>query len=130
MQALTKEMRMYPNGKKVLVVATMAGLFTVGAVVSTTVAAGQTPNATPQSANAAPAAVTPEPLKVVAGEIEAKKLLLLMDADRNGKVSRAEFMTFMAAEFDRLDTNKDGELDVKELEKSQLMTVRHGGGHR
>jgi Ca2+-binding EF-hand superfamily protein len=53
-----------------------------------------------------------------------------MDADKNGKISRAEFMAFMAAEFDRLDVDKSGELDVKELEKSQLMVVRHGGGHR
>lgn len=44
-----------------------------------------------------------------------KQLLGLMDTDRNGKVSRQEFMDFMAAEFDRLDTNKDGELDAKEL---------------
>jgi len=42
----------------------------------------------------------------------------------------SKFMAFMAAEFDRLDTNKDGELDVKELAQSQLSTARHGGGHR
>jgi Ca2+-binding EF-hand superfamily protein len=53
--------------------------------------------------------------KVVAGEYRTKELLLLMDQDRNGKVSRQEFMRFMEAEFDRLDTNKDGELDVQEL---------------
>jgi len=29
-------------------------------------------------------------------------------------------MNFVAAEFDRLDTDKSGELDVKELAKSQL----------
>jgi len=39
-------------------------------------------------------------------------------------------MAFMAAEFDRLDVNKDRELDVKELERSQLIVVHHGGGHR
>ncbi len=57
---------------------------------------------------------------VVAGEAAAKQLLLLMDADKNGKVSKQEWMSFMEAEFDRLDTNKDGVLDVKELEKSQV----------
>jgi Ca2+-binding EF-hand superfamily protein len=57
------------------------------------------------------------------------KLLLLMDADKSGKVSRAEFMAFMTSEFDRLDINHDGELDVKELEQSQL-AVHRGGSHR
>ena len=74
--------------------------------------------------------IRPDSPQVVAGEAEAKKLLLLMDTDKSGKVSRDEFMRFMAAEFDRLDVNKDGELDVKELEKSQLMPARRGGIHR
>jgi EF hand len=56
-----------------------------------------------------------EPSKVERGEPEVKQLLKLMDTDQSGKVSREEFMRFMAAEFDRLDVNKDGELDVREL---------------
>jgi hypothetical protein len=56
-----------------------------------------------------------EPAKVEAGVPEVKQLLKLMDADQSGKVSRDEFMRFMSAEFDRLDINKDGQLDVKEL---------------
>jgi hypothetical protein len=51
----------------------------------------------------------------VKAEPEVKRLLLLVDRDRNGKVSRDEFMAFMNAEFDRLDVNRDSELDVKEL---------------
>jgi hypothetical protein len=66
--------------------------------------------------------------KLAAGEAEAKQMLLLMDRDQNGKVSREEFMNFMEAEFDRLDVNKDGELDVKELTQSRLMP--RGGVHR
>ena len=31
-----------------------------------------------------------------------------------------QFMRFMEAEFNRLDTDKSGALDVKELEQSQL----------
>ena len=54
------------------------------------------------------------------GEGEVKQLVLLMDTDKNGKVSRKEFMAFMSAEFDRLDKDKSGELDVKELAQSQL----------
>ncbi|MFY9907152.1 MAG: hypothetical protein WBX02_21180 [Terriglobales bacterium] len=50
----------------------------------------------------------------------AKRLLLLMDTDKSGKVSREEWMKFMAAEFDRLDTNHDGQLDVKELIQSRM----------
>ena len=49
------------------------------------------------------------------GEAEVKKLLLLMDADSDGKVSKQVFMSFMEAEFDRLDKKKEGKLDVKEL---------------
>jgi EF hand len=39
---------------------------------------------------------------------------------KNGKISEAEFMEFMKAEFKRLDVDGSGELDVKELKKSQL----------
>jgi hypothetical protein len=63
-----------------------------------------------------------------AGEVEAKQLLLLMDQDKSGKVSKKEFMSFMEAEFQRLDINKDGELDVRELVQSQF--VPRGGRHR
>lgn len=50
-----------------------------------------------------------------AADPKTRELLLLMDVDRNGKVSKKEFMEFMAAEFDRLDVNKDAQLDVEEL---------------
>ena len=51
-----------------------------------------------------------------------------MDRDKNGKVSRQEFMKFMSAEFDRLDVNKDGELDVKELTGLRVVPTKHPGG--
>lgn len=54
------------------------------------------------------------------GEDEVKQLLLLMDQDKNGKISEQEFMNFMKAEFKRLDKDKSGELDVKELKESQF----------
>ena len=43
-----------------------------------------------------------------------------MDTDKNGKISKQEYMNFMSAEFDRLDKDKSGELDAKELAQSQL----------
>jgi Ca2+-binding EF-hand superfamily protein len=58
--------------------------------------------------------------KVALGQNEVKQLLLLMDTDKNGKISKQEYMNFMAAEFDRLDKDKSGELDPKELTQSQL----------
>jgi hypothetical protein len=63
-------------------------------------------------------AATPKPQDNVAkGEAEIGPLLLLMDQDKDGKVSKQEFMRFMEAEFDRLDKKNEGELDVKELTK-------------
>jgi hypothetical protein len=64
---------------------------------------------------------TPRPQdKLTMGEDNVKQLLLLMDTDKRGKVSRQEFMKFMEAEFDRLDRGKSGELDVKEITRSSL----------
>jgi len=45
---------------------------------------------------------------------DVRKLLRLMDKDRNGSVSKDEFMQFMSQTFDRLDVNKSGELESKE----------------
>jgi Ca2+-binding EF-hand superfamily protein len=67
-----------------------------------------------------------EEKRLAAGEREAKKMLLLMDTDQSGKVSRQEFMSFMEAEFERLDINKDGELDVKELTNSRVQVRTRG----
>jgi hypothetical protein len=56
-------------------------------------------------------------------EQNVKQLLLLMDTNKNGKISKKEWMDFMSAEFDRLDTDKSGELDPKELSKSRVSVV-------
>jgi len=58
------------------------------------------------------------------GEDDVKQLLLLMDTDKNGKISKQEFMNFMEAEFDRLDKDKSGELDPKELTQSRIRAYR------
>jgi hypothetical protein len=114
----------------ILGILAVVGMFIVGSAARPVMAAGQTSPAAPKTSISAAPTITSASPKVAAGEVEAKKLLLLMDADKSGKVSRAEFMEFMAAEFGRLDTNHDGELDVKELEQSQLETAHRGGTHR
>lgn len=65
---------------------------------------------------------------VALGEDEVKQMLALMDTDKNGKISKAEFMKFMEAEFDRLDKDKSGELDAKELTQSLVRPSRGAVG--
>jgi Ca2+-binding EF-hand superfamily protein len=77
---------------------------------------------------AAQKAAVPKPQnKLEIGEDEVKQLLPLMNTDKNGMVSRQEFMRFMEAEFERLDKNKKGELNVKELTQSSLTANRFAG---
>jgi Ca2+-binding EF-hand superfamily protein len=49
-----------------------------------------------------------------------KQLLLLLDTDKNGRISKQEWMNFMEAEFNKLDKDGNGELDPKELLGSRL----------
>jgi Ca2+-binding EF-hand superfamily protein len=104
------------SSKIVSVILAAAGVLGTGAVVGTAIA-GQESNQKAQ---------TQEEKKLAAGEREAKKMLLLMDTDKSGKVSKQEFMSFMEAEFERLDINKDGELDVKELTDSRVQVRTRG----
>jgi EF hand domain-containing protein len=108
--------------KRILIVPVAALLIAAGAKVGTAIAAQDpgTQTASPDTRS--------KSKKVAEGEIEAKRLLLLMDQDQNGKVSHQEFMSFMEAEFQRLDVNKDGELDVKELVQARF--TPHVGTHR
>jgi hypothetical protein len=99
-----------PERRKIaLVILVIGALFAIGTIVGT-----------------APAQKVPAPSETqgqaAARHAVAKQLLLLMDKNKDGKVSKQEWMSFMEAEFDRLDTNKDGYVDVKDLEKSQLAT--------
>jgi len=49
------------------------------------------------------------------GESLARQLMMQMDTDKNGQVSRDEWMRFMDAEFDRLDVENSGHLSVREI---------------
>jgi hypothetical protein len=65
--------------------------------------------------------------KLALGEAEVKQLMLLIGADKNGKISKQEWMKFMEAEFDRLDTDKSGDLDAKDLSESRLRVSHFTG---
>lgn len=95
----------------VFVIAVTAG----GAFMGMAVAQKQTPD-------------TKKPNTIALGEDEVKQLLLLMDTDKNGKISKQEFLKFMDAEFERLDKDKSGELDPKELTQSQVRPSRPAVG--
>jgi hypothetical protein len=65
---------------------------------------------------------SPDP--AVLGEDHVKALLLLVsDKDKTDKISEQEFLRFMTAEFERLDTNKTGQLDAKDLAQSQSYVI-------
>jgi hypothetical protein len=114
--------KMIEKRKIVLIVLAIVAMVAAGATLTTTMgtARAQTSGANPDTKQ--------KEKNLTAGEVEARRLLLLMDRDQSGKVSRQEFMRFMEEEFQRLDINKDGELDVKELTQSRL--VPHSGVHR
>jgi hypothetical protein len=91
-----------------LVILAVTALF---AMVGTTIAAQK--ETTPKAQD-----------NVAVGEPEVKQMLPLMDQDKDGKVSKQDFMEFMAAEFDRLDETKEGKLDVKKLTQPPAKPVR------
>lgn len=77
---------------------------------------------------AAQKASVPKPQdKLTMGEDDVKHLLLLMDADKKGMVSKQEYMRYMEAEFERLDKNKTGQLNVKELTRLNLSATHFVG---
>jgi Ca2+-binding EF-hand superfamily protein len=79
------------------------------------------------NASAQKAAVPKSQDRLAMGEDQVRQLLALMETDKKGMVSKQEFMNFMAAEFERLDKNKKGELNAKELTQSTLTVNRYVG---
>jgi Ca2+-binding EF-hand superfamily protein len=57
-----------------------------------------------------------------------EKLLEQMDANKDGKISKAEAKGKLAEFFDQLDTNKDGYLDKEELRRAAARFVANQGG--
>ncbi len=101
-----------------IVFAIIAAVFLAGAMV---VNAADTQGEKSTVVTPTPAAEKTEKERKLAAATEAaKQLLLVMDTDKSGKVSKEEWMKFMEAEFDRLDTDHKGQLDVKELTQSRV----------
>jgi hypothetical protein len=65
--------------------------------------------------------------RLTLGEENVKQLLLLMDTDKNGMVSKQDYMKFMEAEFQRLDKSHQGQLNAKQLTQSNLSAARYVG---
>jgi Ca2+-binding EF-hand superfamily protein len=61
------------------------------------------------------------------GELSAQRLLDLADVNKDGSVSKEEFLRFMGQEFDRLDANKDQRLTREELQRLLESTNTVGG---
>ena len=97
---------------------------TRAAVVLTATAASVVMSCALATEPSAPAAGGDSSKKLEAGLAPTIRLLQLMDTDKNGKVSKEEFMHFMEAEFTFADKNHDGELDPKELQHL-LQGLRH-----
>jgi hypothetical protein len=68
--------------------------------------------------------VSKQPDRNVIAIDHVKQLLLVMDADKKGKISKQEWMAFMEAEFDRLDAEKKGEVDQTAIKQS-MAYVNH-----
>jgi len=48
-------------------------------------------------------------------DADVRQMIRLMDRDQNGAVSKDEFISFMSQTFDRLDVNKNQQLEPNEF---------------
>ena len=63
-----------------------------------------------------PTAVTAQSIATeTVADQDVREMLQLMDQDKNGTVSKEEFMTFMSKTFDRLDVSSKGYLEATQL---------------
>jgi hypothetical protein len=66
--------------------------------------------------------------RLALGEANVKQLLLLMETDHSGNVSKETYMKYMEAEFRRLDKSNQGELNARQLNQSpNLSASRYTG---
>jgi len=64
----------------------------------------------------------PDPVLLATDDV--KEILFLMNTDANGKITRDEWIRFMATEFDRLDPAKKGVIDPKEIIPFKVQRTR------
>jgi hypothetical protein len=83
-----------------------------------------TPSAAPANAVGQEQVTSKQQNKQTVGAEEVKQLLLIVDFDGSGKMSKQDGMKFMEAEFDRLDKGRSGKLDVKGIAPPALC-ARH-----
>jgi len=102
------------------IVLTIIGALFLAGVMAANSAPTQPEKATGIGTPTPAAEQTEKEKKLAAATEAAKELVLVMDTNKTGKVSKEEWMKFMEAEFDRLDTNHTGQLDVKELTHSRV----------
>lgn len=86
----------------------------------TAVSAAWAGNALAQTTTASPK----RPNIPAIAEQNAREIMLLMDTDKDGRISRKEWMDFMSKEFDRLDTDHNGYIDQKDLLATQVYVNR------
>lgn len=101
------------------VLAIIGAVFITGAL-ALNAAAGQSEKSTGVVSPTPEAEKAERERRLAAATDAAKQLLLAMDTDQSGKISKEEWMKFMEAEFDRLDTDHKGQLNVKELTQSRV----------
>lgn len=82
-------------------------------LVLTATGFAQTPASSPHISN-----------KQAIAEENTKEILLLMDTNKDGQISKQEWMNFMSAEFDRLDTDHNEYINQQELMKSRISFLR------
>src|SRR5208282_3741222 len=63
-------------------------------------------------------------------DAKVEQLVRLMDKDKNGQVSKAEFLQFVAKEFSRIDADRSGGLSREEFSRSHLAKGRHSAEYR
>lgn len=105
---------MLSKANRVTVIVVMSALVAAGNMIGT--AAAQK-DSVPKPQN-----------KLALGEDQVKQLLLLMETDPQGKVSKQQYMKFMEAEFERLDRDKKGELDVTALTHTTTLSAARFAG--
>ncbi|HXW56953.1 MAG TPA: hypothetical protein VEJ67_14475 [Candidatus Cybelea sp.] len=98
---------MHDRGKQLALVLAIAAALTLG---------GTMRNSFGQKASVP----RPAPYRNSLDPDEVRQLLLLIGSSDADRITKQQWMNFMEREFDRLDKNKSGEVDAKELAQSRL----------